>query len=52
VGTKLAAAAAIAGFADQSHFNREVRAFLGGSLSVLGRNVGNVQDVLHGAMAD
>jgi AraC-like DNA-binding protein len=51
-GTGLADAAAIAGFADQSHFNRELRALLGGPLSVLGPNVGNLQDIRHGAMAD
>jgi transcriptional regulator GlxA family with amidase domain len=51
-GTSLANAAANAGFADQPHFNRELRALLGGPLSLLGPNVGNVQDIRHGGMAD
>lgn len=51
-GTTLSAAASVAGYADQSHFNREMQAFMSGSPSIILPNVGNVQDILHGNMAD
>jgi transcriptional regulator GlxA family with amidase domain len=51
-GATLASAAANAGYADQSHFTRETQAFMSGSPSSLLQNVGNVQDILHGKMAD
>ena len=51
-GATLASAAANAGYADQSHFTRETHAFMGGSPSSLLKNVGNVQDIVRGQMAD
>ena len=51
-GATLATAAAAAGYADQSHSTRETQAFMSGSPSSLLPNVGNVQDILPGQMAD
>ncbi|WP_404366038.1 helix-turn-helix domain-containing protein [Sphingomonas sp. MMS24-J45] len=44
-GEPLAAVAADEGFADQAHFNREVRALTGGAPRTILPDVGNVQDV-------
>ncbi len=44
-GNSLVAAALEAGYADQAHFSREVRALTGATLRALLPNVGNVQDV-------
>ena len=44
-GEPLAAVAAYEGFADQAHFNREVRALTGGAPRTILPDVGNVQDV-------
>jgi AraC-like DNA-binding protein len=43
-GEKLSAAAQAAGFADQSHFNRDTRHFAGQNPTELVRHVANVQD--------
>jgi methylphosphotriester-DNA--protein-cysteine methyltransferase len=51
-GATSATAAAAAGYADQSYFTRETQAFMSGSPSSLLQNAGNVQDILHGQMAD
>lgn len=49
-GATLVDASAIAGFSDQAHFSREARAFTGASPRALLPNVGNVQDLVAGAM--
>jgi AraC-like DNA-binding protein len=51
-GATLADAAATAGYADQSHFNRNTQSLMGSTPSALLRHVGNVQDILHGGVAD
>jgi AraC-like DNA-binding protein len=51
-GTTLADAAITAGYADQSHFNRNTRSLIGGAPSAILRHVGNVQDILRGTVAD
>jgi AraC-like DNA-binding protein len=43
-GTSLAAAAVEGGYADQAHFNREIKQLTGASPRRLLPNVGNVQD--------
>lgn len=45
-GERLAAAAADAGYCDQSHFNRDVRELTGLAPTTLLPNVGNVQDAI------
>jgi AraC-like DNA-binding protein len=49
-GSSFAAAAAAHGYADQAHFSADARAFAERSLSGLLPNVGNLQDLLHGAL--
>lgn len=49
-GARMVDASAAAGFADQAHFSREALAFTGASPRVLLPRVGNVQDVVAGAM--
>lgn len=49
-GETLAGAAAFAGYFDQSHFNRDVRALTGSPPTALLRNVGNVQDLVFGGL--
>jgi AraC-like DNA-binding protein len=49
-GTPLATAAALHGYADQAHFNRDARTFTGRAPHALLPDVGNVQDVLHGEL--
>lgn len=44
-GTPLAAAAIDGGYADQAHFNREIKALTGGPPRAVLPHVGNVQDV-------
>ena len=44
-GLSLAEAAIASGYADQAHFNREVKALTGSTPRVILPNVGNVQDV-------
>jgi AraC-like DNA-binding protein len=51
-GATLADAATTAGYADQSHFNRNMQSLVGGAPSAILEHVGNVQDILHGAVAD
>jgi transcriptional regulator GlxA family with amidase domain len=51
-GTTLSTAAYSAGYADQSHFNRDMRALMSGSPSSLLQNVGNAKDIVDGKMAD
>jgi AraC-like DNA-binding protein len=51
-GATLAEAATTAGYADQSHFNRNMQSLMGGAPSAILRHVGNVQDILHGTVAD
>jgi AraC-like DNA-binding protein len=51
-GATLAEAATTAGYADQSHFNRNMQSLMGGAPSAILRHVGNVQDILHGTLAD
>jgi AraC-like DNA-binding protein len=51
-GATLADAAITAGYADQSHFNRNTQSLMGGAPSQILRHVGNVQDILHGTVAD
>jgi AraC-like DNA-binding protein len=51
-GATLADAATTAGYADQSHFNRNTRSLTGRAPSAILRHVGNVQDVLYGSVAD
>lgn len=51
-GATLADAATAAGYADQSHFNRNTQSLVGGAPSAILQYVGNVQDILHGAVAD
>jgi AraC-like DNA-binding protein len=51
-GATLTDAAASAGYADQPHFNREVRSLMGRSPSETLQHVGNVQDMLHGTVAN
>jgi AraC-like DNA-binding protein len=49
-GKSLAVVAAWGGYSDQPHFSRETRALTGATPVALLRNVGNVQDVVAGAM--
>jgi AraC-like DNA-binding protein len=51
-GATLADAATTAGYADQSHFNRNTQSLMGGPPSEILRHVGNVQDILHGTLTD
>lgn len=51
-GASLADSAATAGYADQSHFNRNMSSLMGGAPSAILRRVGNVQDILHGTVTD
>jgi AraC-like DNA-binding protein len=51
-GATLADAATASGYADQSHFNRNTQSLVGGTPSTILRHVGNVQDILHGTVAD
>ena len=51
-GASLARAAASSGFADQAHFSRQAKELLGETPSRALRNVGNLQDVLSGTVAD
>lgn len=51
-GMTLVDAATTAGYADQSHFNRNMRSLTGGAPCAILRHVGNVQDILHGSLAD
>jgi AraC-like DNA-binding protein len=50
-GAALADAAITAGYADQSHFNRDVQSFMAGAPSAILPHVGNVQDILYGNVA-
>jgi AraC-like DNA-binding protein len=50
-GAALADAAITAGYADQSHFNRDMQSLMGGPPSSILQHVGNVQDILSGAVA-
>lgn len=49
-GVRMVDAAAAAGFADQAHFSHEARAFTGVSPRGLLPRVGNLQDIVAGAM--
>jgi AraC-like DNA-binding protein len=49
-GSSFASAALAHGYADQAHFNREVRAFTGQAPAALLPNVGSVQDVVAGRL--
>ncbi len=51
-GVSLACAAASSGFADQAHFTRKAKEMLGQTPSRALQNVGNLQDVLSGTIAD
>ena len=51
-GVSLACAAASSGFADQAHFTRKAKEMLGQTPSRALQNVGNLQDILSGTIAD